>query len=318
LEELAKRKIGRKYLAACIILILILSIFLGGCGGARSGSSQGSWEKQREVAANYLLSNRQNMDLSSPGSEWPLIAIIQSGVSVDKNLYEDYYQKLCSLTEQTRGVLDEEYPTTYARASIALSLIGKNPEDVKGYNLMIPIDDAEKVLDQGTNSAIYALIASNVCGIKLKNEDLYLDTIINTLNPGGDLESDPFAVDYYGMALQALTYYKEDPKAEEAIEYFYDKIKSLADDDGGFGNCESTAQVIMGLSAIGKDATKEDFLKGGKTPVDELMQFATEDGFKHDVKGKTDIMASEQALRALNSVAYVKEGKLLLDKKQGK
>lgn len=311
MKKLSRIEIIRKRIALCMIMIFSISLFLAGCSGEKSETT---WEKHREITANYLFENRQNINLSSPGSEWPLIALIQSGNLSDKTIYKDYYQELCSITKQRDGILDEEYPTTYARTAITLSLIGKNPEDVVGYNLMTPIDDAEKVMAQGINSAIYALIASNYCGVKLKNEELYLDAIINSLYSSGDLENDPFVVDYYGMALQALTYYKYNPKAEEAIEYLYERIKAIGADEG-YPSCESTAQVIMGLSAIGKDATKENFLKDKKTPVDVLMEFATEEGFKHDLNGRTDIMASEQALRALNSIAYAKDGKLLFEKR---
>ncbi len=53
--------------------------------------------------------------------------------------------------------------TEYSRVIIALTSIGKDPKNVGGYNLLLPLGDFEKTTWQGINGAIWALIALD-CG----------------------------------------------------------------------------------------------------------------------------------------------------------
>jgi hypothetical protein len=306
MKKLLKRGIKVRYLAGCIILAILLALFAGGCGAKKNESPKISWKKHRKETARFLMSDQGNTNISTVGGEGSLIAVMMSDIEVKESLCDEYYKNLCDITKERKGVLDEDDASTYARIIIALSFLEKDPRNVAGYNLVQPLDDVEKVRAQGVNSEIYALVASGSTEIALENARVYLNDIMEFLKPGGDLEEDPDAAGYYGMALQAISYYSDEEEVEDRIKYVCDKIRHIQESDGGFGSCESTAKVIMGLTAAGKDPQDGSFTKNDKDPVDALMEFATKKGFGSSKEGETDIVSSEQALSALNDLVFLK------------
>lgn len=82
---------------------------------------------------------------------------------------------------------------------------------------------------------------------------------------------------------------------------------------GASSTCESTAQMLLALCSLGIDPCQDErFIKNGRTLVDGLLLFHTEDGgFSHlltqeddgsgSVPGQTDLMATDQAMNSLVS-----------------
>ena len=73
---------------------------------------------------------------------------------------------------------------------------------------------------------------------------------------------------------------------------------------GGYGNSEASAQVIVALAALGRDAgSDKDFTKSGISVLADLLRYKTSNGgFSHDVGQINNQMSTEQAAYAL--VAY--------------
>ena len=93
------------------------------------------------------------------GGEWTILGLRQSGYDVDDEYYSHYYTSLEEYIKSVDGVLHKRKYTEYSRVILTLNAIGKNPSDVGGYNLLMPLGDYENTVMQGINGAIWALIA---------------------------------------------------------------------------------------------------------------------------------------------------------------
>lgn len=274
-----------------------------GCG---ESAQQEPKDIQAKTAA-YLLEQVPEPTVNSVGGEWTVIGLFRGNTEVPEDYYEGYYDNVRAAVKSGKGVLDERRYTEYARVSIALSTIGKDPSQVEGYDLLKPLDDYEAVSGQGINGAIFAVIAANTCGYELKEEERYLNLILDAeLKDGGfSMEGEEKAdADITAMALQALSLYKDRDDAQKAAQRSIEKLSAMQQENGGFGeNSESVSQVIMGLSSAGVDAGSDQrFVKGENSLLDGLMQYWTGEGFSHEAGGDTDLMSTEQAMCALDEL----------------
>ena len=120
------------------------------------------------------------------------------------------------------------------------------------------------------------------------------------LSDGGwAFSGDEADVDMTAMAIQALApYYKTNETVKTAVDKALDVLSRLQQADGGFAsgdsaNCESCAQVVVALTALGIDPlTDSRFIKNGVTMLDALASFyVTGGGFRHTANGDLDGMA---------------------------
>lgn len=280
-----------------IVLVLVCT----GCGGSGDESPK---DIQKRTAA-YLLEQVPDPSVNSVGGEWTVMGLVRGNMEVSEGYYDGYYDNVRVAVKSKKGVLDERRYTEYARVSMALSAIGKNPRQVEGYDLLKPLDDYEEVVSQGLNGPVFALIAANTCGYEMKAENRYLEYILGAeLADGGfSLDGEQQAdADITAMVIQALALYKEEAPVAQALDRSIEKLGKMQREDGGFGDSsESVSQVIAGLSAAGIDTVKDiRFIKGENGLFHALMSFWTGEGFCHEAGGDTDLMATEQAMCALD------------------
>ena len=244
----------------------------------------------------YLYDNSKTPTVSSIGGEWLIMGLSRNYGDIPVGYYENYYNNVVNYVKECGGVLHNKKYTEYSRVIIALTSIGKDPKNVGGYNLLLPLGDFEKTTWQGINGAIWALIALD-CGqydmpynadaqIHATRE-MYVEKIINSqLDDGGWslLGSGESDVDVTAMALQALSNYTD--------------------------NSESCAQVIVALCELGISPLDERFEKNGKNLADNLMSYYTiGDGFKHTYDGDgSNQMATEQCFYSLVSLKRFMNG----------
>ena len=121
--------------------------------------------------------------------------------------------------------------TEYDRVILALTSIGRDVKDVAGYNFTKPLADFDKLILQGINGPIFALIAldSNIYEIPIVEEvttqttrDMLIDFILDREIDGGGwaLGANPSKSDsnITGMAIQSLTPYYNRPKVKAAVD----------------------------------------------------------------------------------------------------
>ena len=312
--------IGKITAVVLMAMLAATAALLAGCGeGSGSGSGEGSIDSVINDAAEFLVENVEVDSIDSMGGGWVPFALKMSGTdAADDDYYAAYYDSVRAAVKNSGGVLSEDRPTANERVSMNLKALGADPTNVEGEDLMKVVDDYDKITRQGINAEIYALISADYVGYELKHEDDYLNDLIVSQMPDGSFGMDTSHPDsdITAMAMQALSIYdsrvegneKADPRAEGAIDRALEWLAGKQQDDGSFGNSESTAQVIIAMNCIGKDP-KTELVKGEKGLYDGLMTFHTDKGFSHEAGDEVDIMATEQSLLALDAIRLAEDGK---------
>lgn len=265
------------------------------------------------------LENLGTPAVGSIGGEWMVLGLIRSG----RNVSEEYYQRVVSYVRENideNGRLHRAKSSENSRLILALTALGKDVTNVDGYNLLRGLSDMEFVQYQGINGPIWALVALD-CGNypapegNVSRESLIQIILDAQLSDGGwALSGEEADGDITGMALLALApYYGKNDAVKLAVEDGLMLLSNIQNADGTFGTfdggdsrvatCESSAQVIVALTALGIDPAKDvRFIKNGISALDALIEFyVTGGGFKHLMVGQLDGMATEQAYYAMTA-----------------
>ena len=290
--------------------------------------AESSWNIDAVISdnANYIYKTVSNPQVGSIGGEWAILGLARSGEDIPPEYFENYYQTAQQYVKAHSGILHEKKYTEYSRMIVALTAIGKNPQDVAGYNLLMPLGDYEKTIWQGINGAVWALIALDSRNYEIpQNPDatvqatreMYINHILEKQTPDGGwaLSGDVADADVTGMALQALSKYQDNDKVKVATEKALLCLSNMQNDNGGFSsynteNSESNVQVIVALCELGIPYNDARFVKNGNTILDELMTFyIVGNGFNHTQDGSgANLMSTEQAFYCLVAVKRQQSG----------
>ncbi len=248
--------------------------------------------------------------VGSVGGEWMTIGLARSGRTVPAGYYDNVVEYVMKADANER--LHQAKVTDNARVILALTAIGKDVTNVGGHNLLKGLDSMEFVQNQGINGLIWTLIALDSHNYPTMGDvtrEKLIGVILDAqLTDGGWAMSGETAdPDMTGMAIQALApYYKTNETVKAAVDKALEVLSAMQRNDGGFTswgsvNSESSAQVIVALTALGIDPTADSrFVKNGLTVLDALASFyVTGGGFKHIASGDLDGMATEQGYYAL-------------------
>ena len=284
--------------------------------------------------------------VASIGGEWTVLSLARSGIKVPKKYYEDYYKRVEKTVKDAKGILHRMKFTEYSRVILALTAINKDVTDVGGYNLLSYLSDFDNVKKQGINGPIFALIAFDAGNYDIPIDkkasvqttrqgiiDFILDKEIHkgTSKAGGwalsGTDPDP---DITFMAIQSLANYMDQKEVKEAVDRALKVMSKKQLSTGGYNswgteNCESTAQAIVALTALGIDIdTDSRFIKTDKkgnknTLMDGMMQFYCKGGgFAHVNEGYDggggsgtglNAMATDQGMYALDAYYRYINGK---------
>lgn len=282
-------------------------------------------------AAKYIYNTVKEPQVGSIGGEWAVIGLSRSGYDVPDEYYQNYFSRVKSYVKACEGTLSDKKYTEYSRVVLALTAIGKDPTNVGGYNLLMPLGDYDKTVWQGLNGPVWALIALDSGNYEIPNNtdcttqatrDMYINKILESqlldggfslVSSGNDQKSDP---DMTGMVLQALSKYQDRVDVKEATEKALLCLSKMQSDDGGYSswgskNSESTIQVMVALCELGIPIDDERFVKNGVSLLDNILgYYSEENGFSHTNDGSgSNIMASEQGLYGVAAVKRLMEGK---------
>lgn len=305
----------------CILILLSLSLQVSAL----------STEPEKSVmddTAQYLFKTVPEPQVGSTGGEWTVLGLARSDADIPSEYYENYYHNVEKYVKECGGKLNDKKYTEYSRVILALTAIGKNPGDVAGYNLLMPLGDYEKTVWQGVNGSIWALIALDSGGYQIPenpearvqaSREMYVNHILeNQTSEGGwglsGSQADP---DITAMALQALSRYQDKPAVKSAIEKALTYMSENQNPEGGFSswgteNSESSAQMIVALCELGIPLDDTRFVKNGNTILDNMLSFYVKDkGFRHtsDDTAGSNLMASEQCFYSLAAAERAAEGR---------
>lgn len=278
--------------------------------------------------AQYLHDTVQEPTVASVGGEWAVIGLAESGADIPDEYFERYYKNVEEYVKEKKGILHSRKYTEYSRVILALTAIGKNPCNVAGYDLLLPLGDYKKTVQQGVNGAAWALIALDSGKYELSKNpiaeiqatrEMYIEHILCRQNPDGgwslgDTESD---VDITAMCLRALAKYRVRQEITLSCNRGVEFLSKAQNKNGSFSSwnaqtSESIMQTIMALCALGISIEDSRFVKSGRTLMSALQSYMSENGaFLHTPQGNENLMATEQALLGLNAMRSAEEKKLV-------
>ena len=269
------------------------------------------------------------------GGEWMVLGLARAGVNLSAEYKRDYRNKVIAYIRgncNSENRLHNNKSSENSRVILALTALGYNPERLGGRNLLAGLSDMDYVKKQGINGSIWALIAFDSKnykipalkgeGTQITREGLIAEILQAQLADGGfTLAGETADADITGMVLQALApYYSTREDVKEAVDKALACLSDMQLATGGYAswgkeNMESNVQVLVGLSALGIDARKDErFIKNGNNLLDAILGFALEDGsFAHEVGGtETNPMSTEQAYYSLVAYYRMLNGKVRL------
>lgn len=172
--------------------------------------------------------------------------------------------------------------------------------------------------EESVMGSIYGIMLMNEADSSFYTEAFYNEKVDKLLalqkaDGGFCYQGENGDVDVTAFAIQALApLYEENTDVHRVIDECLGFLEEQQRADAGFEsmgnpNLESSAQVLLALTALGKDALCEErFMKDGRTVFDELLEYQLPNGaFSHKKGGKENAMATSQALQAL--VFYQKQ-----------
>lgn len=256
-------------------------------------------------------------------SDWVALGLSRDGVKLD----DAYYNAVCAYVAENindKGQLSSRLSTENSRRILALTAIGRDVTSVAGHDLLIGLSELSYVTRQGLNGAVYALLALDCGGYDVPEggtatREALINAILDKALPAGGwaysgTEADP---DMTAVAIQALApYYGSNESVKSAVDKALEVLSAMQTENGGFissgsENSESSAQVVIALTALGIDPEKDArFVKNGKSALDALCSYAVEGGgFKHiAADAAPDAVATQQGYCALVAYQRLKNG----------
>lgn len=249
---------------------------------------------------------------NSAGDSWSIISLSKLGIKPDLT----FIKKSAVDVKKNKGVQDFSN-TDLEKLILALTASGSTPYNFMGSNLVSELYNRD-INSFLINDAIYGLLAMNYANIngsygitKDKLVDLILSKKISYSQDGNTFVGWNYSgtrinPDITGLVINALApYYNSNTNVKTAVNNAIDSLSKLQTEGGYIGDeygysSESLSMIILGLTSIGVNPEGTQFTKAKGDLVNALLSYKGTDGaFKHNLDGKNDYMASEQALRAL-------------------
>lgn len=279
-----------------------------------------------DEAAAFVRNAVSAPGIGTVGGEWAVLGLARSGADIEDKYFDDYYQRVVDLTKECGGALDDRKYTEYSRVAIALTAIGRDPRNVGGYNLLLPLSDFDKTVWQGLNGPVFALIAFDCGDYEIPvnpdarvqaTREMYVNEILAHQREDGGFSLTDIGkseVDITAMAITALSEYTSLTEVSKSVDKALNYLSARQLDNGGFlnegsENIESTVQVMVALTSSGIPDSDERFVKNGKSVYDNILSYKSDGGFLHEPDGGVNEMANEQALYALAAHERAANGK---------
>ena len=255
------------------------------CDGivAYNGSGNG-----QDFIDGYLSDNAGVM------SEFYAIALSQSG-NYDFSRYESALLRYLDTHEVYSAASREKYALALSASGSTDRYISDTADEAIGGLGLMSLVFGLHLLNNGYDSALYS------------TDGLVSEILSKQKSDGGWAVMGSYGdVDVTAMTLQALAPHRGRGDVGAAVDSGIDLLSGKQLDSGGFmtmgaENCESAAQVIIALSALGIDAqTDGRFIKNGYSVMNAMMDYRCPDGsFAHTDTSNDN--ATEEAFCALTA-----------------
>ncbi len=237
-------------------------------------------------------------DDAGAGSEWYIIALSNHG-DYDFSNYNNALNNY---------LLKNEVGSASSRLKYALTYIAIGDKSNPYINKAL----GNSIGEQGIMSLVFGLhLLNNGCKCDAYSVNGLIDELLSLqLADGGfSVAGENGDVDVTAMTVQALAVHYYNPAVKSVIDDALDFLSARQLENGGYSaygvtNPESSAQVIIALSALGIDVCNDErFIKNGKSVFDGMSSFLLSDGsFCHKEGGASNATATAQVFSA--SIAY--------------
>jgi len=284
-----------------------------------SAKTQPHWEYAMNRSLDWIRSAVvPNPLVGSVGGEWAVLALARAGrVDVDDPWVQAWLADLERMLTQVDNMAAQghniQHPpsagtfpggmrrwTDFQRVTLALSSVGLDASDFNRRDLtavyanFVPVNQRH-ALNMTINVDTFALIALDAMPYE-GDRERFISWLIEDQRPNGTWGLGTFDLDVTAMAAQSLSpYYHTNPEAGAAVDRALDWLRMQT-----FPDPESTAQMIVLLTALG-----EDFADEATYYVNWLLRWFDPEsgGFRRPAPNDpVNHMATEQAAYGL--VAY--------------
>jgi hypothetical protein len=294
-----------------IVICLLLLNFSGVSSASYYKPNKETVKNSIEKSAAYLT-NTVNGEYDGI-LDWPIIALW--GVGEDVNtLITRKSEKI-----QSGSIVDNKLTTDFNRGMLTAAIVNKC-RTFGGINLTAKVKStqlkngkfADFISGEGedlVNSHIWSIISLYAAGEDIPNKQKVLEWLVEHQNDDGGFafninvtESD---VDVTGMALIAFKALGKDRNyapVKEALQFLLDRQLKDGSFETFWGNTssETVSCVIQGLIMQDIDPTSSEWTQNGN-PITALLKYQNNDGsFAHVENGKSNTMATYNALIALS------------------
>ncbi|OKP94515.1 S-layer homology domain-containing protein [Paenibacillus sp. P32E] len=274
------------------------------------------WEPKPEQLKSDIAATAKGITATEELSDWQAVGLARSGHAVPAAYLAGVKEQLSDSQGQLRKVTD------YERLVLAVAAAGADPQTFGGYNLIEKIYNNDKLTSQGNNGLIFALIALDSGSYTVPSsakwtKERLTQALLEAQDKDGGFPltaggtADP---DITAMAVTALAAHADQAAVAAAIDKAIAWLSQQQQEDGGYkqageANSESTAQVIIALSAAGIGPNDSRFVKAKGGLLSHLASFRQADGgYAHTLGQPANSVATEQALLALTAYSRYLNG----------
>ena len=268
-----------------------------------------------DVAAQFVHCQLRTPAAGDTYGDWEIFAAARAGLSVPEGYFAAWLTMAERVLEQNGGKLSGPV-TGNMRLALALLALDQDLTDVGGYDLLSVITDTQRVCRTTVMGPAFGILILKNCGGDPAAEKVYLQHLLDKqLADGGWALSGQIAdPDATAMTLQALSLCRKEAGVQAAIDRGLARLSAIQEPNGGFTawgttGCESVAQTVIALTMLDIPLNDGRFVKNGNTLLDAMLSYRLADGsFSHTPGGAYDIMATQQALLALDALRREEAG----------
>ncbi|MDD6193483.1 MAG: terpene cyclase/mutase family protein [Lachnospiraceae bacterium] len=296
-----------KLMAIVLSCVMALSVLLGAQNVSAAEFSASKAEM--EVLLKECYDSNPAEENFAYGNEWHILNYARSGAVTEaqKKAYCDSVVETLKSSEKTSF----DYASENAKVVLILNAMKCDPANMGGYNLVEPLkNEASATADMyGLMYAMLALYSTDANA----SFPAYVDKLLTFQKASGGFDGYGFGEDpdSTAMAIQALApFYNKDTRVKSAVDAGVTYLASQMDSgtgaivSWGTPNSNSTAQVILALTGLGMNPTKDArFCANGKNLIQALYGFYCGKGeFGYDNATTANALASVQSVQAM--IAY--------------
>lgn len=243
--------------------------------------------------------------------DWTAFSLARTGKSGPAE-YVDY------INAAVANSFDKMYPSDLARTVLAVTANGMDAKKIGGHDLLAAlarVDYSSQIYLSSLNTPLLAMNFKADFPFEASLKNGIVEAILSVQQPDGGwaycsvdqgygVYSD---ADSTSMTVQALApYYAENEAVgravDKALAYLQAQIGATgALEAWGAPSGESTAQFVLALCELGIDPTGSAYTNNGKTLLDGVKSFITENGGARNYQGAEDPLTTYQVLLALNA-----------------